>query len=350
MPGMPYHLEKGPWLTVLEDYLNGQPGRSVDALQQLRQSQATGSPLADLAWLASPALDGDPDYETLEKRRLHLTTDWFGTDDGRPHSFVDAVWHRLSPTVQRSLETAHAVPPAFPDRAEEIVRFAEAAVDATSGHLPEWPATGFWFQYHGDVEGVVREMLIRAIEASLGLDHGHEPPADGPDRVLPIELFWKCPQRWFEGWVSWRWDAQYGTGQVTAMLATPGSGKPILENLELGDGAIRAESTRANANGPVPQGPGPSDPARNGGQSAKGMWVISHREHAQLPMRPADAGTPSGQWLIPEFGPAYVGVGPIVCVQPSEADGGVKPFGRPYRELALAHPTSADPGALASTE
>src|SRR5690606_37854530 len=132
------------------------------------------------------------------------------------------------------------------------------------------------------------------IEVSLGIDHGADIPAGEPDRTLPIELYWKCPQRWFEGWITWRWDASHGTGQVTALIATPGSGKPVLENPEMGQDAVQATSSRVEQAGDPPTSPAPCDPERNAGQSAKGMWVVTHAEHLQLPSLPAHDGSPSG--------------------------------------------------------
>jgi hypothetical protein len=61
------------------------------------------------------------------------------------------------------------------------------------------------------------------------------------------------------------------------------------------------------------------------------MWVVSHNEHVQLPPLRADHPLPPGQWIIPEFGAAYLGTGPVVCIAPSEGDGGVDPFGLAYR-------------------
>ncbi len=115
------------------------------------------------------------------------------------------------------------------------------------------------------------------------------------------------------------------------VLATPGSGKPLLENPESGAGALVPTSTRVPGLGAGPEGPGPSAPARNVDEAPKGMWVVTHAEHVQLPAQTPTLGTPSGRWIIPAFGPTYVGLGPVVCVQPSEADGGVRPAGRPYQ-------------------
>jgi hypothetical protein len=331
MPGMPYHLEKGPWLSVLEDYLNGEPGRAADALVQLREARARGTSLTQLPFLATRALDGDPDYATLDARQGHLRRDWFGTDG--PATFMEALMADLPPALADELQARGVSAPKDAARADVVTTFANEVLAVGGPDVPPWPATGFWFQYYGDVEGIVRETLVRTIEVALGVDHDEELPADGPTRALPIELFWKCPQRWFEGWVTWRWDERHGTGQVTAVLATPGSGKPVLENPGMGEGALEATTTHATPPPEMPWSAPPSDPARNPQQSAKGMWVITHAEHAQLPTRAADVGTGSGDWRVPAFGPTYVGLGPIVCVQPSEADGGVRPFGRSFVDL-----------------
>jgi hypothetical protein len=335
MPGMPYHLEKGGWLSVLDDYLNGRPGRSAEVLERLRDG---ATPVPETGFLDSPALDVDPDYSTVEERQAHLRTDWFGQHR------ADGAWEAQAPFLDqlqaladRDVLEDHQFRPIPGDEDGDVAikAFAESLAEA-SPSLRNWPSTGFWVQYHGDVEGIVRETLVRAIEVSLGLDHDEPVPAGGPTRELPIELYWKCPQRWFEGWVGWRWDGAHGTGQVTVLLATPGSGKPILEQPLIGAGAFEPTTTRVAPTGAVPRWAAPADPATNPDQSAKGLWVISHREHVQLPSIPGHGGTATGDWPIPEFGATYVGVGPVICVQPSEPDGGVKPYGRPYVDAAAA--------------
>ncbi len=330
MPGMPYHLEKGAWLSVLEDYLNGDPNRTAKALTLLRDPDL---PVTDTGFLASPALDGDPEYNTDDKRQRHLQQDWFGWPAG------GSTWPTRATFAQEVLDLlpadAAAIAADAPGEnatAEQMRAWTTAVAPLVGPDFDGWPATGFWHQYFGDVEGIVRETLIRALEVSLGLDHGQEIPTDGPVRRLPIELFWKCPQCWFDGWVTWRFDRAAGTGQVTVLFTTPGSGKPILEQALDGAGAFVPRTSRTPATGPAPAGPAPSDPAANAEQAAKGMWVVTHTDNLQLPVLPSAGGRPSGQWLIPPFGPAYVGVGPVVCVQPSEPDGGVAPLGRAYTD------------------
>ena len=226
MPGMPYHLEKGGWLSVLEDYLNGAPGRSEAILALLKDPSIR---VSDTGFLQSPSLDKDPDYETVTKRVGHLRRDWFGytgeeyIPDTPQVAFLDQVQSRLDSEDLGEIEFSGSFPTDECDW--ETIHDYLAWIAPYAHGLRNWPVTGFWVQYFGNVEEIVRQTLIRTIEVSLGLQHGEDVPSGGPRRVLPIELFWKCPQRWFEGWVTWRWDETHGTGQVTTMFATPGVGQ-----------------------------------------------------------------------------------------------------------------------------
>jgi hypothetical protein len=69
--------------------------------------------------------------------------------------------------------------------------------------------------------------------------------------------------------------------------------------------------------------------------AANGMWVITHRHNKPTFTTRVD-WSEFGVWGFPTFGPVYRGTGPIVTVAPSEADGGVKPNGRPYVDPRLA--------------
>lgn len=349
MPGMPYHLEKGGWLSVLEDYLNGVPGRSAEVLRQLRDPNIK---VSDTGFLQSPSLNKDPDYETVEKRVRHLRQEWFGYG-GDPVMPADPQAPFLTQVGERV-----AAQPAGADIWKAITRRGlpaecdwQAVLDLLDELAPQvtglrnWPITGFWVQYYGDVEEIVRQTLIRTIEVSLGLDHGEDIPAGGPRRQLPIELFWKCPQRWFEGWVTWRWDESHGHGQVTSMFATPGSGKPVLQNPLDGLDAFEPSTSTTRELLPAPIGPAPSVGRRDWRGAPKGMWVVTHQYHLEMPDLPDHYPTGKGDWAIPEFGPTYVGLCDVVCVQPSEADGGTKPFGRGY----LPPPADADGVVLQAT-
>src|SRR3954453_10638373 len=171
MPGMPYHLEKGPVLSVLENMLDRSAAELEVLLDRLRDPTI---PMAQVGGLDSTTLDAPPSPTELD-RVAHIERDWFG----------------FAPGTQAQ--------PAF--------------------NLFSHRTTGLWESYYGDVVGIVRETMTRAVEVSLGLDHGADPPGS---RRWPIELFWKCPNPWFEGWVTWRHDpADVDRGQVTVVLATP---------------------------------------------------------------------------------------------------------------------------------
>jgi hypothetical protein len=59
------------------------------------------------------------------------------------------------------------------------------------------------------------------------------------------------------------------------------------------------------------------------------MWVITHHTN-RMHMKQRIDYSEFGNWHTPTYGPTYKGVGPIETVQPSEGDGGVKPWGREF--------------------
>ncbi len=258
MPGMPYHLEKGPVLSVLEDLLR----RNTSALEQLLERLRDPTiALAEVGGLDSTTLNAGP-YPTTGDRVAHIEKDWFGFTPGtQTQPSFDLVSHRH---------------------------------------------TGFWENYYGNVAGIVRETLVRAIEVSLGLDHDADPPAS---RHWPIELFWKCPNPWFEGWVTWRHDpADVSKGQVTVVLATPGNGAVVLADPRAGRSPV-------------------VDPVSPSGQ--QGMWVITHAGHDQK-IVPTTLPTAPGQIPLPTLGALFVGRPAITTVAPSFIDGGASPTGLAY--------------------
>jgi len=341
MPGMPYHLEKGAWLSVVEDYLNGDALRALDALDELRSN----TPIGAMNWIGTAALNGDPDYPDTVRRREHLEEDWLGylpvdgqADRNPPGSFYDELTRLSGPEAIDNawLHTGYAEHDTAPQRLQRLAGHLLADDHIGPYH---WPNTGFWFQYFGDVEGIVRRTFIATIEAAFGIEH--DAPRSTATRHLPIELYWKCPQRWFEGWITWRWDDQALNGQVTTLFCTPGSGKPLLENPMLGHDAVFDPTLLAT--GEQQQTPGPQPAPTGAQQAAKGMWVVSQEAHAQLPSLLGSEPSELGAWTVPAFGPTYVGVGDVVCVCPSEADGGVRPFGREWT------PTSEPPAPAPTT-
>src|SRR5437879_1220653 len=191
---MPYQLEKGPIWSVVEAALAEGPDKAYELLLLLRDPshEIARGPLAK-----SKSLDDKKTNSTPKTRGDHLNKDWFGMKK------AGSAW----------------------------VKQADADFDPQSN-----PSTGFWINYWGDVEEIVRETFVRAIEVSLGLRHGerHAPHAEFR-RFWPISVFLKCPTPWFEGWVTWRsWEAGTATraqdGSVAVHFLVPGNyGSQVLK-------------------------------------------------------------------------------------------------------------------------
>ncbi len=80
------------------------------------------------------------------------------------------------------------------------------------------PSAMMWDNYSGDVNGITRLTIRTALEVALGVAK-NEPVPDQPPRHWPIDLFWKCGQNWFEGWVTHRrMDAGPPGGSTTARV------------------------------------------------------------------------------------------------------------------------------------
>jgi hypothetical protein len=202
---MPYHLEKGAALKEVERYLNKPLPARLDVLTHLRDgNQRLGS-----ATLNKPALAGynagnlGAGYANL----LDYVRDrWFGAN----------------------------------------------------------PNSTYWLDYEGDVEGIVRLALIRAVEISLGVVHGDTPPV--ATREWPIELLWHCSQRWFEAWVTWQ-TFPGGSGHVLVLLATPAHSGGNITADPLHPEHIKPNYAATEIVAP-PYG-------------LEGMWVVTDRTHVQ---------------------------------------------------------------------
>ena len=145
MPPMPYYLEKGPMFSVVEDYLNADTARAVDTLRELRKES------------------DDPTYVELWELGA------FG-----------------------STNLSAKPPPSY----------AKDFRDKWLGMGPD-PSAMMWDNYSGDVNGITRLTIRTALEVALGVGK-NEPVPDTPPRHWTIDLFWKCGQNWFEGWVTHR--------------------------------------------------------------------------------------------------------------------------------------------------
>jgi hypothetical protein len=165
---MPYNLERGPYLAMVEDLVNRDPLRCLDSLRDPEK------PVTALLRDFVVPIQGGP-YADTSKLADHIDHDWFGI---RPDS---------------------------PDH-EGISRY--------------------WEYWEGDAQGIVRETLVRALEVALGLDH--DEVAEGATlRRWPITILTVCAIRWFEGWVYWRRvDTEPQGGSVVVLILTPSHGKP----------------------------------------------------------------------------------------------------------------------------
>jgi hypothetical protein len=271
---MPYHLEKGRALSFVENYLNeGLPEQRMETLRKLRN----GNVQLGAQTLTNAALDTGYRPYTGEALIEYVKKKWFGQG-----------------------------------------------------------ANTYWLDYEGDVEGIVRLTLIRAMEVALGVEHGQDPGV--PPRSWPVELLWHCSQRWFEGWVTWQTDEPNGCGHVLILLASPAHAGGLITRQ-----ALHPETTAPQPNGraaaDIQRPPIPYDPS--------GMWVITHAEHNAVPIvvdeievRLTFAGA-QFKIAIPFFGEKWVGgngpqpmprVDPLtqtdfpdlVTAEPNLAAGGVK--------------------------
>src|SRR6478672_10142047 len=164
MPGpMPYLLDKSAYFEIVDSLLSD-PAERISILQQLRNN----APLSDLAGFDSTNLGTPPDptvnyagsgdKRTPAQRVEHLNEDWFGMSN------ATGQWQK-------------------------------------TGTFP----TGFWGDYQGDPEAIMRVAMIRAIEVSLGIPPGGDPPdLCCLERRWPIDVYWLCQGPWFQCWVLWR--------------------------------------------------------------------------------------------------------------------------------------------------
>src|SRR5262245_13170624 len=112
MPGtMPYHLEKGPYFSILEDYCNASGTNVKRALKKRRDD----IPIPEIGGLFNPqTLTAGPSPDDIKR---HIYVDWFGFG-------YDATRKK-------------GVPP------------------QPTFSPPNHRSTGYWTGYYGDVEGIV---------------------------------------------------------------------------------------------------------------------------------------------------------------------------------------------------
>jgi hypothetical protein len=291
---MPTHLEKAPTLVLMEQYFNGRyPGAPahrdilINALEALRSTVSPGE------WLGKtlPDLWNDPAI---------VARSGTGND---PRTFLLENWFGLPPT-------------------------------------PGVVTTGFWHGYQGDVESIVRNALIWAIELALGIPHEGD-VKDCRRRPWLLELSWVCGIHWFETWVSVRPvepvspAKKAGRSVVSVMFLTPSHRGSTVATSQI------AESEKAA--GPIPGSFVPStqndyqvlEPAPLRGAPAPRVpahhrqyatWVVSSYDHHREVIPGVDENTAQDMDLgvlgMAQFG-RYRGEGPTTLVSPSLPGGGV---------------------------
>lgn len=252
MPGMPFHLEKGHALMALEDLLNDASHHAVVArvFDGLRDGTALGEVFADAL----------ADAPTLDHYFGHAGTDGLG-------AFVRGSW------------------------------FGQATAGGP---------TPYWLDYEGDVDGIVREALLFAMERAWSVDRGQPLPATIADR-RGIELVWHCAQRWFDAWITW----QSAEGPVTVLFATPPhTGGDIIDRIADATAVGRAtpvSATTAGADGDmVLVCQEENGPASWGSSLVTGWWA-------------------SGAFPLPPIGRATRGTGAVGAYSISADAGGNRP-------------------------
>jgi hypothetical protein len=307
---MPYHLEKGHYLLLLEETLNegieavvdddtvtSFPGlsRRYSMLQHMRSVVARPcdpingeSEVGGLLEWPEFMADADVGFPVSQI----IAEDWFG--------------YRVRP--DGSLDTKPR---------------------------PNKP-TGMWDGYQGNVERIIASVLVRAIEVSLGLDHNAAIPNGAPSRSWPIYFFFKCQQPFFEGWVTWQCHSvnRRAAGQVTAMFATPGHNHPVSDHPvpidKNGDHKDDFVPTLRN-DGEFVKNPTEARAGDPDGKPHQGVWVITHTDHKKLNV--FDTSVPSGylEWgppLLPIIAPEKFA--DVVTVQPAARSGGIDEYKPEY--------------------
>jgi hypothetical protein len=281
---MPYSMEAGPYLSLFESFFNDDRNRAVWALGFLRELDAKEEPAHAVTDLfrrvpcETSCLTGAPAGQTTAQDLA---------------DFMDKDWFKKPATKSKAVD-------------EVVANFKS---EYTGGEL--------WDYWYGNSEQIVRETLIRALEVSLGVDHGARPDDDPDGQHWPIGLRAVCGLRWWEGWLSWR---QIGTsGYVDVIFLTPSHGYPARPVL------LRSKDRPGYEVEPVKA------------QGKQGLWAVGALLEQKVdPPVPSDGWARQGDITMPGLGPIYIARGDpksgreTVTVSPPEGQGGVMPQGRPY--------------------
>ncbi len=301
MDGMPYHHEKGETWEFFDSFFS----------QRLPNVRAQNK------------------LVTLET--LWTAPRFTAMGAGAPMGTIDAVWQQLFTAL---VEHAHD-------------HWFGVTLNNPAGQQPfgigpdRTLTTGWWKNWYGDAEQILRVSFIRAIEVSLGLAPAdmsiQEPPLPAaglppegaisvvyPNRMLdigtvlaaapdgtdvlelfarnwPIEVWWTCGPSWFQGWVTWS-QGEMGdeTGRVTITCVTPGShDHHIWRDLSNVPQALTPNTTRY------------------------GSRLIAHTRNDALT---AGSYYPTDLGVVPVPFPLNYSYDPVITVEPTWESGG---FGQP---------------------
>jgi hypothetical protein len=278
---MPYAMETGPYLSLLEDFVNADRTRAVDALLLLQERDPERL-VTDIfsEHPFSPLRDGPEHRRTVAEVTEHINKNWFGLIED-------------------------------PDQPG---RYVQPAPPGDDGLPRNWP----WDYWWGDVQAIVRATLIRALEVSLGVAHDAK-PAPRSRQHWPISLRAVCGLRWWEGWVSWRKLAR--GGYVDVVFLTPSHAHAV-------------EPTLLRPSPEKKSDPGTGyvvEPLKADGH--EGLWVIGAILEEKRDPKPTKLGwSRQGEITFPPFGPKFFAQPDhkFITVSPPEGQGGVLPGGRPY--------------------
>jgi hypothetical protein len=278
MPAMPYMFEVGRILSWVVDYCED-PAHLATLHQQLHD----GIPLTQIEALLSPNPDNAtiPDPVNLGGSITpaeHIARDWLGWPlTAGSYAPPQPAWN-----------------PANPKR------------------------TGWWIQWHGDAEKILRETLLCATEIALDIPRGGAPTTQSSPRHWHMQFLWVCGAPFLQGWVNWQeWDENDDAGgMVTVTFTTPGNGHKLYATPEAPSGAL----------------PTPDDDYEDPATTVEeyGLWVIGETETEVVPL-PGIPWSISGLDFLPPWANAFVHTsGNVVVVSPAELDGGVLEDGRPW--------------------
>lgn len=318
MPGMPYVMDKGGTYSVYEDYLSSLDHR----LAFLANMRNKNVPRSDI-----PALDTSHLAGSLADKKSHVHVDWLGSP-----TFTNGDWKQ-------------------PD-------------DPNVAPFLASKSTGWWMNWWGPAEAILRETFQRAIEVSLGLIHvpatsnggallpasttavAGNPPLSDITRFWSIDIIWTCGAPTLQGWVTWRKQGTgFSDGRVTITLATPGTFDVVVD--ALGNVTNVASNMFENPEPPQNDIPAGDDYKVDPGDvlddidAEAGMWIIGAKNTKTIKVvttedtligvwadvdingEDLDFAVLQGTFIFP--GSRHVATThDIVTVRPSERHGGVK--------------------------